>query len=184
MNATPAQIAEARFFFLWCSDFVKYWHCGGILSDWKCDDDPWVAHATWYPTSQTVLQEKGAYFIFSLVRIHPNQQACTPNMFYYWSVISISRRLIVHYLCYNLWEWNKETWKEETVHQHHTIGFTVVSCSCFVMLWGHVFSNSLWMGKIVKFGFRYFVVVKDTYSQPLHQTVAGLMRNVKVGCIF
>ena len=31
-----------------------------------------VVHATWYPTCQFVLQEKGADFIFRLVRLHPN----------------------------------------------------------------------------------------------------------------
>ena len=72
INTTPAQIAEVGFFFLRHNDFVECWHCGGILSDWKRDDDPWVAHVTWYPTCQFVLQEKGADFIFRLVRLHPN----------------------------------------------------------------------------------------------------------------
>ena len=56
----------------WFCDFVRCCHCGRKLSHWRCEQDPWVEHAKYYPTCQFLLQEKGVNFIFCLVKQYPN----------------------------------------------------------------------------------------------------------------
>lgn len=43
------QICFSLCVFLGEGDKVKCFHCGGGLTDWKPNEDPWEQHAKWYP---------------------------------------------------------------------------------------------------------------------------------------
>lgn len=45
------------------SDYVCCFSCGGSLSEWRPNDDPWVEHAYWFPECTFVLQNKGEEFV-------------------------------------------------------------------------------------------------------------------------
>ena len=44
-------------------DLVRCFFCGGGLSNWESEDDPWVEHAHWFPECQFLSQCKGQEFI-------------------------------------------------------------------------------------------------------------------------
>ncbi|KAK3603355.1 hypothetical protein CHS0354_025961 [Potamilus streckersoni] len=60
---TPAQVAEAGFFYTGSHDIVRCFACDGGLKNWDPDDDPWVEHARWFPQCAYVLHVKGEEFI-------------------------------------------------------------------------------------------------------------------------
>ncbi|XP_052091940.1 uncharacterized protein LOC127728535 [Mytilus californianus] len=46
---SPKTLAKAGFFSYGKGNFVRCFHCGGALKDWKSGDDPWNEHAKWFP---------------------------------------------------------------------------------------------------------------------------------------
>ncbi|XP_021365102.1 uncharacterized protein LOC110457936 isoform X2 [Mizuhopecten yessoensis] len=60
---TPEQLAVAGFFYTGVGDYVQCFYCGGGLSCWEPDDDPWLEHAHWFPYCKFVLKMKGRTFI-------------------------------------------------------------------------------------------------------------------------
>lgn len=51
------------FFYSGYSDCVCCFSCGGSLSEWRPNDDPWVEHAYWFPECTFVIQNKGEEFV-------------------------------------------------------------------------------------------------------------------------
>ena len=64
------------FVFLGYSDNVCCFSCGGTLSEWRPEDDPWVEHAYWYPKCTFLIQNKGEDFVqkVQLVKIADDDQ--------------------------------------------------------------------------------------------------------------
>ncbi|XP_061727713.1 baculoviral IAP repeat-containing protein 7-B-like [Cydia pomonella] len=60
---TPEKMAEAGFFYVRESDKTKCYHCGGGLSNWIPEDDPWIEHAHWFPKCYYVWSVRGPEFI-------------------------------------------------------------------------------------------------------------------------
>ena len=56
-------LARAGFFYLGKSDFVACFRCGGVLTNWREGDDPFVEHARWYPYCIFIYVTKGLQFI-------------------------------------------------------------------------------------------------------------------------
>lgn len=48
MKQKPAQLADAGFFYTGRSDSVTCFSCGGGLSSWEEDEDPWEQHALYF----------------------------------------------------------------------------------------------------------------------------------------
>lgn len=46
---SPTILAKAGFFSYGRDNFVRCFHCGGALKDWKSGDDPMSEHAKWFP---------------------------------------------------------------------------------------------------------------------------------------
>lgn len=63
MKQTPAQMADAGFFYTGNGDIVQCFCCGGALSGWLSEDDPWVEHATHYSGCFYVNLMKSVEFI-------------------------------------------------------------------------------------------------------------------------
>ncbi|KFU98314.1 E3 ubiquitin-protein ligase XIAP, partial [Tauraco erythrolophus] len=57
------QLAEAGFYSIGNGDHVACFHCGGVLQQWKENEDPWDQHAKWFPGCRFVRKEKGLEFI-------------------------------------------------------------------------------------------------------------------------
>lgn len=62
-NPTPAELAQAGFFYAGHGDSVKCFHCDGGLRNWEPNDDPWREHARWFPKCGFVKAHKGQAFI-------------------------------------------------------------------------------------------------------------------------
>ncbi|KAK3603360.1 hypothetical protein CHS0354_025966 [Potamilus streckersoni] len=65
---TPAQVAEAGFYYTGFQDTVRCFVCDGGLKNWDPTDDPWIEHARWFPQCAYVRHIKGEEFI-NLVRM-------------------------------------------------------------------------------------------------------------------
>ncbi|XP_036595811.1 E3 ubiquitin-protein ligase XIAP [Trichosurus vulpecula] len=65
------QLAKAGFYALGDRDKVTCFHCGGGLTDWKPNEDPWEQHAKWYPGCKYLLEEKGQEYVNSIHLVHP-----------------------------------------------------------------------------------------------------------------
>lgn len=57
------QLADAGFFYTGKSDRTLCYHCGKGLKDWEPQDDPWEAHAKWYPNCYYLLLVKGQEYV-------------------------------------------------------------------------------------------------------------------------
>ncbi|GFR79747.1 baculoviral IAP repeat-containing protein 2-like [Elysia marginata] len=79
---TPAQLAQAGFFYAGHGDSVKCFYCDGGLRNWEPNDDPWREHARWFPKCGFVKAHKGAAFITEVLNsctdcdIHSGDLAC------------------------------------------------------------------------------------------------------------
>ncbi|XP_033740536.1 baculoviral IAP repeat-containing protein 7-B-like [Pecten maximus] len=62
-NQSTRSLAEAGFFYNGKSDCVWCFFCGGPLSNWKSDDDPWIEHARWYPDCHYLQGRRGQQYI-------------------------------------------------------------------------------------------------------------------------
>lgn len=51
------------YIFLGTNDLVRCFHCGGGLTSWEAEDNPWVEHAHWFPQCVFLRQNKGEEFI-------------------------------------------------------------------------------------------------------------------------
>ncbi|XP_038604158.1 E3 ubiquitin-protein ligase XIAP [Tachyglossus aculeatus] len=56
-------LARAGFYTLGEQDKVICFHCGGGLTDWKPNEDPWEQHAKWFPGCKYLVEQKGQEFI-------------------------------------------------------------------------------------------------------------------------
>ena len=63
LRQTPNSLAEAGFFYFGKSDKVVCYHCGGGLSRWDREDNPWKEHARNFPTCIHLMMQKTAEFI-------------------------------------------------------------------------------------------------------------------------
>ena len=74
-------LAEAGFYSVGRSDYVKCFYCDGGLSNWEVGDDPWIEHAKNFPECQFVILNKSQAFIEECRRLVDNggEQQSTPN---------------------------------------------------------------------------------------------------------
>ncbi|XP_078493298.1 E3 ubiquitin-protein ligase XIAP-like [Ciona intestinalis] len=72
LQAKPAQISKAGFYFLGDRDRVKCWYCNGGLQNWDPNDEPWTEHAKWFPTCEFLIRSKGPDFVHAMVAKYPN----------------------------------------------------------------------------------------------------------------
>lgn len=49
-------------------DNVRCFYCGGAVTKWEPDDDPWAVHARFYPACPHIKLTKGQEFIDSVTR--------------------------------------------------------------------------------------------------------------------
>lgn len=63
---TPQQMSESGFFYTGKQDRVICFSCGGGLTDWVEEDDPWEEHARWYGHCNYLTAEKGLHYINSI----------------------------------------------------------------------------------------------------------------------
>ena len=63
LGQTSNSLAEAGLFYYGESDRVKCYHCGGGLSRWYQEDNPWIEHARNFPTCVHVKMHKTQEFI-------------------------------------------------------------------------------------------------------------------------
>jgi hypothetical protein len=61
----PKELAEAGFFYIGMSDYVKCFYCDGGLCSWSPGDEPWSEHCRWFPSCHYVRLNKGDAFIES-----------------------------------------------------------------------------------------------------------------------
>ncbi|XP_071157582.1 uncharacterized protein [Mytilus edulis] len=57
----PSILAKAGFFSYGRDNFVRCFHCGGALKDWKSGDDPMSEHAKWFPQCSFVKDNYNEY---------------------------------------------------------------------------------------------------------------------------
>lgn len=57
------EMAMAGFFYKGYCDCVCCFSCGGSLSEWRPNDDPWIEHAYWFPECTFLIQNKGEEFV-------------------------------------------------------------------------------------------------------------------------
>ncbi|XP_006862912.1 PREDICTED: E3 ubiquitin-protein ligase XIAP-like [Chrysochloris asiatica] len=62
-SVNKEQLARAGFYALGDGDKVMCFHCGGGLTDWKHNEDPWEQHAKWHPGCKYLLEEKGHEYV-------------------------------------------------------------------------------------------------------------------------
>ncbi len=82
-NSIPVSIeilAEAGFFSIGMSDYVKCFYCDGGLCNWESGDDPWVEHAKWFPDCQFVRLNKSEEFIEECRRLAESETNPNPNV--------------------------------------------------------------------------------------------------------
>ena len=88
----PHDLSKAGFFFTGIDDLVRCFNCGGGLTRWDTDDNPWVEHARWFPKCTFLRQNKGDDFIQTiqdmvkqveleeqLTQTHQNSASRTPS---------------------------------------------------------------------------------------------------------
>lgn len=54
-------MSEKSIFFTGRDNFVRCFHCGGALKDWKSGDDPMSEHAKWFPQCSFVKDNYNEY---------------------------------------------------------------------------------------------------------------------------
>ncbi|XP_044538612.1 E3 ubiquitin-protein ligase XIAP isoform X1 [Gracilinanus agilis] len=69
-SVNKEQLAKAGFYALGTHDKVLCFHCGGGLTDWKPNEDPWEQHAKWYPGCKYLLEEKGQEYVSNIHLVH------------------------------------------------------------------------------------------------------------------
>ncbi|XP_076466346.1 E3 ubiquitin-protein ligase XIAP-like [Babylonia areolata] len=57
------ELAEAGFHYAGYSDCALCFFCGGGLNNWDVTDDPWIAHAQWFPRCAYLRQCQGQDFV-------------------------------------------------------------------------------------------------------------------------
>ncbi|XP_044588675.1 death-associated inhibitor of apoptosis 1-like [Cotesia glomerata] len=68
MAQTKEQLVEAGFYYEGFGDRTICYYCGGGLSDWEPEEDPWKQHAKWFKNCHFVLIIKGQDFIDDIIR--------------------------------------------------------------------------------------------------------------------
>lgn len=63
MPQTPAQLAEAGFYYAGNGDEVLCFSCDGGLRNWEPHDDPWTEHAKWFDQCPFLVLSKSPEFI-------------------------------------------------------------------------------------------------------------------------
>ncbi|CAC5373534.1 BIRC7_8 [Mytilus coruscus] len=73
LEQSPEDLTSAGFFYTGKEDRCRCFFCGGGLTSWEPNDDPWIEHARWYPNCHFVRQCKGDNFIdIHMNRTSPN----------------------------------------------------------------------------------------------------------------
>ncbi|KAK3090855.1 hypothetical protein FSP39_015260 [Pinctada imbricata] len=72
---SPELMSQAGFYFTGCEDMVRCFYCGGGLSNWEAEDDPWVEHAHWFPNCAFLKQNKGSDFIQNIRELVQSQES-------------------------------------------------------------------------------------------------------------
>lgn len=68
------QLAEAGFYYVGISDYLKCFHCDIGLCSWEAGDDPWIEHALHSPECSYLRLNKGQEFINACLRKKKSEQ--------------------------------------------------------------------------------------------------------------
>lgn len=79
MKQKPSQMSEAGFFYTGEGDRVKCFYCGGGLTHWLPDDNPWEQHAMFYNTCLYLQLHKDNDFIELWSSMHPSKMSPSPE---------------------------------------------------------------------------------------------------------
>jgi len=74
LRQQPAELADAGFYYIGCSDQVKCFYCDGGLRNWQPEDAPWVEHARWFSKCVFVRLVKGDEFITKCLAERPPEK--------------------------------------------------------------------------------------------------------------
>jgi len=74
LKQQPAELADAGFYYIGCSDQVKCFYCDGGLRNWQPEDVPWVEHARWFSKCVFVRLVKGDEFIEKCLAERPPEK--------------------------------------------------------------------------------------------------------------
>lgn len=74
LKQQPAELADAGFYYIGCSDQVKCFYCDGGLRNWQPEDIPWVEHARWFSKCVFVRLVKGDDFIMKCLAEKPPEK--------------------------------------------------------------------------------------------------------------
>lgn len=74
LKQQPAELADAGFYYIGCSDQVKCFYCDGGLRNWQPEDVPWVEHARWFSKCVFVRLVKGDEFIMKCLAERPPEK--------------------------------------------------------------------------------------------------------------
>ncbi|KAJ8315640.1 hypothetical protein KUTeg_007790 [Tegillarca granosa] len=97
LSQSSKEMAQAGFFYTDKDDLVRCFHCGGGLSSWDKDDDPFVEHAHWFPECIFLRQCKGDEFINQVKAIAKQQKVCKYTQIIDFSItVSILRANVLH----------------------------------------------------------------------------------------
>ncbi len=66
------KLSEAGFYLTEYNNFIKCFHCSGILRKWDKDENPWIEHAIHYPYCDFLEDQKGETFIDELQKFKEN----------------------------------------------------------------------------------------------------------------
>merc|ERR1712037_874570 len=77
LRQQPAELADAGFYYIGCSDQVKCFYCDGGLRNWQPEDAPWVEHARWFSKCVFVRLVKGDEFIAKCLAERPPEKVVT-----------------------------------------------------------------------------------------------------------
>lgn len=66
LTQTPQDLSRAGFFYEGTRDKVYCFFCGGGLSNWDPENDPWEEHARWFPKCVFLRQCKGDEFVVKM----------------------------------------------------------------------------------------------------------------------
>merc|ERR1712212_369152 len=74
LRQQPAELADAGFYYIGCSDQVKCFYCDGGLRNWQPEDAPWIEHARWFSKCVFVRLVKGDEFIAKCLAERPPEK--------------------------------------------------------------------------------------------------------------
>merc|ERR1719242_2812867 len=77
LRQQPAELADAGFYYIGCSDQDKCFYCDGGLRNWQPEDAPWVEHARWFSKCVFVRLVKGDEFIAKCLAERPPEKVVT-----------------------------------------------------------------------------------------------------------